>query len=43
MSEYAEIALTSIALNPHGYHVAIEFITQHWNKFNTNTTEENNN
>ncbi|XP_025986854.2 thyrotropin-releasing hormone-degrading ectoenzyme isoform X2 [Solenopsis invicta] len=39
----AAIALESVALNPYGYHVAIEFITQHWNKFNTNTTEGNTN
>ncbi|XP_028049052.1 thyrotropin-releasing hormone-degrading ectoenzyme isoform X2 [Monomorium pharaonis] len=42
-SEYATIALESVALNPYGYHIAIEFIRQHWNKFNTNTTEENTN
>lgn len=42
MIEYVEIALRSIALNPYGYRVAIEFITQHWNEFNTNTTEGNN-
>ncbi|XP_012061187.1 PREDICTED: thyrotropin-releasing hormone-degrading ectoenzyme-like [Atta cephalotes] len=42
-SEYVEIALKSIALNPHGHHVATQFITQHWNEFNTNTTEGNNN
>lgn len=42
-SEYIEIALRSIALNPYGYHVAIQFIIQHWNEFNTNTTEGNNN
>lgn len=41
--EYVKIALTSIASNPYGYHVAIQFITQHWNKFNTITTDGNNN
>ncbi|XP_018367956.1 PREDICTED: thyrotropin-releasing hormone-degrading ectoenzyme-like isoform X1 [Trachymyrmex cornetzi] len=41
-SEFVEIALRSIALNPYGYHVAIQFITQHWNEFNTNTSEGNN-
>ncbi|XP_011881997.1 PREDICTED: thyrotropin-releasing hormone-degrading ectoenzyme-like [Vollenhovia emeryi] len=41
-SEYAELALKSIASNPHGYRVAIEFLAQHWNKFNTNTTEDDN-
>ncbi|XP_071636854.1 thyrotropin-releasing hormone-degrading ectoenzyme-like [Temnothorax longispinosus] len=42
-SEYVEIALRSIALNPYGYHVAIEFITQHWNKFNMFTNQEGSN
>lgn len=41
--EIAEKALTSVALNPHGYHVAMEFLIQHWDKFNTNATEKHNN
>ncbi|KAM0725616.1 Aminopeptidase N [Formica fusca] len=41
--EIAEKALTSVALNPHGYHIAMEFLIQHWDKFNTNATEKHNN
>ncbi|KAL0114630.1 hypothetical protein PUN28_011733 [Cardiocondyla obscurior] len=40
-SEYAEAALESIASNPYGHRVAIEFVTQHWDKFGANTTAEN--
>ncbi|XP_011707487.1 PREDICTED: thyrotropin-releasing hormone-degrading ectoenzyme-like isoform X2 [Wasmannia auropunctata] len=42
-SKYVNTALESIALNPYGYHVAIQFITQHWNKFNANATDGSNN
>ncbi|XP_050463776.1 thyrotropin-releasing hormone-degrading ectoenzyme-like isoform X2 [Cataglyphis hispanica] len=41
--ELAEKALTSVMLNPHGYHVAMEFLNQHWDKFNTNAIEKHNN
>ncbi|XP_020279777.1 thyrotropin-releasing hormone-degrading ectoenzyme-like isoform X2 [Pseudomyrmex gracilis] len=33
---HIERILTSVMLNPHGYNVAKEFLSQYWNKFNTN-------
>ncbi|GAB1859250.1 Aminopeptidase [Camponotus japonicus] len=39
----AEKALTSVVLNPYGYHVAMEFLIEHWDKFNANATEKHNN
>ncbi|XP_072760403.1 aminopeptidase N-like isoform X2 [Anoplolepis gracilipes] len=41
--ELVEGALRSVVLNPHGYHVAMEFLIQHWDKFNANATEKHNN
>ncbi|EFN62134.1 Aminopeptidase N [Camponotus floridanus] len=38
-----ENALTSVVLNPYGYHVAMEFLIEHWDKFNANAIEKHNN
>ncbi|KAL6259522.1 hypothetical protein P5V15_009439 [Pogonomyrmex californicus] len=41
ITEYAENALKSVAINPNGYHIAMKYLTQHWDKFNINKTEGN--
>lgn len=38
---HAEQALMSVVTNPHGYRVAADFLTEHWDEFNAKETEEN--
>lgn len=38
---HAEEALMSVVINPHGYRVAADFLTGHWDKFSAKEAEDN--